>query len=263
MRPRSHPSTSPRETRASALASSAALFATVALVSACGGGSSDNAAPAPAPAPAPATVSQTVKVIDGAIRGATVCLDKNANLLCDSGEPSAVTAADGSATLTIAAADANQHRVIALVGTDAVDAEHGAVPVAFTLQAPADRPAVISPLSTMVVAQAAAANQSTADAEKSVQEALGLTASPLADFTASASSANVSAGAAARLLVLATQQQTTALASAKDSAGIALAKADVAKAIEQNLLTLLPTVATALAPRPWPRPPRRRRAPRR
>ncbi len=228
------------------VALAAALVTTSALLTACGFGSGGNENPAPAPEPVPTTVSQPVKVVDGAIRGATVCLDKNGNGLCDTGEPSATTAVDGTAALTMPSADANKYPVLALVGTDAVDADHGPVTVAYSLQAPADKPAVVSPLSTLVVAQAAASNLSTTDAEKIVQDTLGLSVSPLADFTASTSAASATAGAAARLLVVATQQQTTALATAKDAAGNTLAKADVAKAIQQNLMTLLSAIATAV-----------------
>lgn len=235
----------PRRSALHPVALAAALLTTSALLTACdGGGGSEETATTPPPLAT--TVSQAVKVIDGAIRDATVCLDKNGNGLCDFGEPSATTAADGTATLTMASADANKFPVLALVGADAVDADHGRVGVPFSLQAPADKPAVVSPLSTLVVVQAAAANQSTADAEKSVQEALGLAVSPLADFTASTAAASATAGAAARLLVVATQQQTTALATAKDAAGNTLAAADVAKAIQQNLMTLLPAVAIAV-----------------
>ena len=136
------------------VALAALLFTTSALMTACGGDGGGEEVITPAPEPVPTTVSQAVKVVDGAIRGATVCLDKNSNGLCDTGEPSATTAADGTATLTIPTADANKYPVLALVGTDAVDADHGPVTVAFSLQAPADRPAVVSPLSTLVVAQA-------------------------------------------------------------------------------------------------------------
>ena len=226
------------------MALAAALFASGAVLTACGSGGGDDVTLPPDPVPT--TVSQTIKVIDGAIRGAKVCLDKNGNGLCEADEPGGVTLADGSITFTIAVVDFNQYPVLALVGTDAVDADHGPVTVAFSLQAPADKPAVVSPLSTLVVAHAAASKQSTADAEKSVQEALGLTVSPLADFTASTAAPSATAGAAARLLVLATQQQSTALATAKDAAGNLLAKADVDKAIQQNLMTLLPAVATAV-----------------
>jgi hypothetical protein len=228
------------------VALAAVLFTTSALLTACGGGGGGSEVVTPTPEPAPTTVSQAVKVIDGAIRGATVCLDKNSNGLCDTGEPSATTAADGTATFTIPSADANKYPVLALVGTDAVDADHGPVTVAYSLQAPADRPAVVSPLSTLVVAQAAASNVSTADAEKIVRDTLGLAVSPLADFTASTSADSATAGAAARMLVVATQQQVTSLATAKDAAGNTLAKADVAKAIQQNLMTLLPAVASAV-----------------
>ena len=225
----------------------AALFAAGTLLTACGDGSEDTA-PTPAPPPAmAATVSQTVKVIDGAIRGATVCLDMNGNGLCDSGEPSAVTAADGSATLTLPAEDAHKYPVLALVGTDAVDVDHGPVPVAFSMQAPADRPAVVSPLSTLVAVQAAASGQATATAEQAVQEMLGLAVSPLADFTTNTAPGHGAAQAAARLLVLLTQQQATTTAGAKAADGSVLARADVARAIQQNLMTMLPSVAAAVA----------------
>ena len=229
------------------VALAAALLSAGTLLTACGGGS-DDTAPPPAPPPAvAANVSQTVKVIDGAIRGATVCLDMNANGLCDSGEPSAVTAADGSATLTLPAEDAHKYPVLALVGTDAVDVDHGPVPVAFSMQAPADRPAVVSPLSTMVALQAAASGVGTAAAEQAVQEVLGLAVSPLADFTTSTAPGHGAAQAAARLLVLLTQQQATTTADAKAADGSELARADVARAIQQNLMTMLPSVAAALA----------------
>ncbi len=227
------------------VALAAALFSASAVLTACGGGS-EEAAPPPPPAP-PATVSQTVKVIDGAIRGAMVCLDKNGNALCDSDEPSAVTAADGSATLTLPAGDANKYPVLAVVGTDAVDADNGPVTVAFSLQAPADKPAVVSPLSTLVALQAAAGSQTTAAAEQAVQEALGLAVSPLADFTAGAAPGNATAQSAARLLVLLTQAQATTTADARAADGTPLARADVAKAIQQNLLTMMPSLATAVA----------------
>jgi len=227
------------------VALAAALFSAGVLLTACGGGSED-AAPPPPPAP-PATVLQTVKVIDGAIRGATVCLDKNGNGLCDSDEPSAVTAADGSATLTLPAGDANKYPVLALVGTDAVDADHGPVTVAFSMQAPADRPAVVSPLSTLVAMQAAASGVSTAAAEQAVQEVMGLAVSPLADFTVGTAPGQGMAQAAARLLVLLTQQQTTATADAKAADGSPLARADVAKAVQQNMMAMLPSVAAAAA----------------
>ncbi|MGS0758199.1 hypothetical protein ACVBEH_27995, partial [Roseateles sp. GG27B] len=82
----------------------------------------------------------TISVIDGAIKGALVCLDANGNGACDAGETQGSTVADGTVTLTMAAADAGKYNVLALVGTDAVDADHGPVTTAYSLRAPADQP---------------------------------------------------------------------------------------------------------------------------
>ncbi len=111
--------------------------AAMLTVAGCGGGGgSDGGGGSPAP------ISMTavpVTVIDGAIQNATVCLDKNNNGVCDAGEPSGKTNADGQVTLQIDSTDAGKYPVIAVVGTDAVDADTGAVPVPFTLKAPADQ----------------------------------------------------------------------------------------------------------------------------
>ncbi len=61
-----------------------------------------------------------VKVIDGAIKNARVCLEKNTNGACDEGEPVARTDAGGNATLSVPEADAGKFPMLALVGTDAL-----------------------------------------------------------------------------------------------------------------------------------------------
>ena len=63
------------------LALSGAALLTLA---ACGGGG-DSAVEVLEPVPAP-TTNVPVKVIDGAIKNALVCLDKNANNACDADE---------------------------------------------------------------------------------------------------------------------------------------------------------------------------------
>ncbi len=97
---------------------SLALSATLLLALAgCGGGGGDGEAtpapapvpapsptpapaPAPTPAPAPITLTGTV-VINQAIQNAVVCMDLNANNLCDAGEPtSARTGANGAYSLS-------------------------------------------------------------------------------------------------------------------------------------------------------------------
>jgi len=221
-----------------------ALLCSTALLSACGGGNDSTTAPIDAP---PQTVSQTISVVDGPIQGALVCLDKNANGVCDIGEPQGKTAADGSVTLSMPAADAHQYAVLAVVDTDAVDADHGPVTTAFTLKAPADQPAVVSPLTTLVAAQAEAANSSSADAEKAVQDKLGISSSLFANFSGQSDSASQHAATVARLLVVTIQQQTADTAAARDGDGKPLARAEVDAAIRQSLLAVLPSVAAAAA----------------
>jgi len=220
------------------------LLGSAALLAACGGGSGSDD-PVATIDTTPKTVSQSVSVVDGPIQGALVCLDQNNNGACDAGEVQGTTGADGSVTLTVSEADANKWPVLALVGTDAVDTVNGPVTTAFSLKAPADRPAVVSPLTTLVAAQAEAAGSTSAEAEKALQDKLGIASSLFDDFSRQTDAASQHAANVARLLVVTTQQQTAATASARDSAGQPLSRADVAAAINQSLLTLLPSLVAA------------------
>lgn len=87
------------------LPTAVAVAALLALV-ACGGGGGD-ATDTPAPDPnAPVSLTGTV-VVDGAVRNAVVCLDLNANGVCDTGEPaSSSTGTDGAYSLTATAQQA-------------------------------------------------------------------------------------------------------------------------------------------------------------
>ena len=214
-----------------------AIVAAAALLTACGGGSNDPATPP--------TVAQTISVIDGAIKGALVCLDANGNGACDSGETQGSTGADGSVTLNVPAADAGKYPVLALVGTDAVDADNGPVTTAYSLRAPADKPAVVSPLTTLVLAQAEASGTGSDDAAKVLADKLGLTTSLFADFSKATDDAGKLAGTLARMLVVSTQQQLVATADAKDKDGKALSATDRTLAIHQALLSKLDELANA------------------
>lgn len=211
----------------------------------CGGGGGGSAA-------APSTSSVPVTVIDGAIQFATVCLDKNSNGACDTGEPSGKTDAAGKVTLTVDAADVGKYPVIAVVGTDAIDADTGAVPVPFTLSAPADSVGVVSPLTTLVQQTVASTGASTTDAAAAVQAATNLSVSLFQDYTqvAAPTDGSLSAATVARMVVITTQQQSTAVASALGTTaidGATITQADLDKAVQQKLLELLPALVTALS----------------
>ena len=225
----------------------AAAGVTSTLLVACGGGSSSD--PTPPVVVGPKTVNQVVSVVDGPIKGALVCLDKNANGVCDADETQGTTVADGSVTLAVPEADVGKYAVLAAVGLDAVDAVNGPVTTAFTMQSPADKPGVVSPLTTLVAAQLAAGGGTTLDAEKSLQEKLGIAVSLFADFSKAVPTDEASQHAAtvARMLVVTTQQQITDTAGAKATDGSDLSKADIGRAINNSLLAVLPTLVAQAA----------------
>ncbi|CAN5305971.1 hypothetical protein BH11PSE9_BH11PSE9_18730 [soil metagenome] len=220
-----------------------------ALLFAAGCGGDDSSTPAPV---APTTTDVSTTVIDGAIKNALVCLDKNSNGLCDTGEVQGRTDATGKVTLAVPNADVGKYPIVASVGTDATDADHGAVTTAYTMSTPADQTGVVSPLTTLVQQTIATTGATAADAAKSVQDATGITASLFQDFTKAAAPTDGSTSAAtvARMLVVTTQQQTTALASALGTAasdGTTITQANLDKAIQKKLLELLPALVTALS----------------
>lgn len=225
-----------------------ALASTALLIAGCGGGGSTSA-PAPAPAPAPSTLTSVpVTVIDGVITNATVCLDKNLNGACDSGEPSGRTDSNGNVVLQVEAADAGKYPVLAVVGTDAVDADHGPVTQPFVMKAPADKTAVVSPLTTLVQAVVASTGATSAAAETTVKAQLGINVSLFDDFTKDTSTDSTTAGSIARMVVVATQEQSAALASAVGTAaidGTVITQAAIDKAIEQKMLQSLSSLAAA------------------
>lgn len=162
----------------------AVAAASVLALQACGS-DDDGASGAPA---VPATVAVAGVVADGPLSGATACYDLNDNAACDSGEPSAVSDADGKFGFEILADDAGKHGMVVNVPATAIDKDTGAaVGTAFTLKSPPTGTAgaqsvFVSPLTTLVVDVAASQGLSTQDAESAVKAQLGMNNSPLANF---------------------------------------------------------------------------------
>ena len=228
-----------------------AFFGALALlISGCGGGGgSDAGAPSATPA---ATTNVSTTVVDGAIKNALVCLDKNGNGQCDSGEAQGRTDAAGNVTLAVPNGDVGKYPIVALVGTDAVDADNGPVGIAYALSAPADQTGVVSPLTTLVQQTVATTGSSTTEAAKAVQQATGLTASMFQDFTKAAAPTDgtVNAATVARMLVVAAQRQAAVIAGTVGTRaidGTTIAQPDLDKAIQKKLLELLPALVTALS----------------
>jgi hypothetical protein len=237
-------------TRHAGLATAMATASAIALaIAGCGGGGGSGGGGTSGD---PTTIGVPVTVIDGAIENATVCLDKNNNGVCDTGEPTGRTNAAGKVTLQVDAADSGRFPIVAVVGTDARDADTGAVPVAFTMKAPADKPAVVSPLTTLVQSAMDSSGKSSTEAEAVVRSQAGLNVSLFNDYTAAADADNVFAGTVARLVVLTVQKHSTRLSASVGAValdGSTITRAHVNRAIQnavsQNLSTLAAKAADA------------------
>lgn len=229
-----------------------ALFTALAAaaLAACGGGGGGTTESASTTPETPATtLAQTVRVIDGPISNALVCLDINRNGRCESSEPQARTDSSGNATLTVAVADAGRYPVVAIVGTDAVDADHGPVTVPFTLKAPADQPAVISPLTTLVDSVMQSTGVKSSEAAAAVQAQIGTQVSLFQDFTKGTGTDAKSLGALARMVVVTQQQQAEAVKSAvgtKAIDGSTITQADVDALVLARLQQMLPSIVQVL-----------------
>lgn len=95
-------------------------------------------------------------VADGYLQGATVCLDRNSNLRCDSNEPQTWTNALGAYKLEgLSADDARLYRVLVDVRNGVLDSDNPGIPVEmpYFLTAPVGKHAFISPFSTLITAE--------------------------------------------------------------------------------------------------------------
>jgi len=156
----------------------------LSLLTACGGGGSVSK-----------TITFAGQVIDGYIEGAIVCLDLNANLSCDSGEPTAVSKSDGTYSLDVSQVDTEKLKtahLLTVVPATAKDADDAGKTIAeagksgFSLLAPAAAyvksdgssvvGAVISPLTTLVSHEMITSNNTLDTSEKYVRERLSLAA---------------------------------------------------------------------------------------
>lgn len=198
------------------LFSRALAAATAVALSACGGGGSAINAALP-------MTSVTTTVMDGLIQNALVCVDSNNNDSCDSGEIQGRTDVKGQVTLSVPTEDLGSAQLLAVIGTDAVDADTGPVTTAYTMKNPAGQHAVISPLTNIVRTKmsqdkALGTNTSVAQAQAYVQAQTGLEVSVMDDFITKRASDEQfnTAGRVARLLVESKQASKKAADSTAD-----------------------------------------------
>lgn len=147
----------------------AACMGVLLMLTACGGGGGSSPG------------SQlSGSVIDGYIEGAKVCLDINSNGACDASEPFATTKANGGYTLDTTGITVAGLSVIAEIPDTAKDSDDAGQTLAaagksaYTMATPADKPAVITPLTTLIVGKVKTDNITVAQATTKVLEQLGL-----------------------------------------------------------------------------------------
>ena len=145
-------------------------LATAALISACGGSSSSSTSP----------TTLSGQVIDGYIKGATVCLDLNGNNACDSGEPSTTSGDKGAYSLSVPAGTniSGLHVIASVPATGATDTDDSgtATPVitGYTMLSPASMAIVVSPLTTVISHEMKNNGRSVAEARVAARTELGL-----------------------------------------------------------------------------------------
>lgn len=139
------------------------------MLTACGGGGSSTS-----------SNQLSGAVIDGYIEGAKVCLDVNSNGACESGEPTTTTNASGNYMLDTTGVSTNGLTIIAEIPNTAKDSDDAGQTLsaagksAYTMATPADKPLVITPLTTLIVGKVKTDNMTVAQATTKVLEQLGL-----------------------------------------------------------------------------------------
>ncbi|WP_087018528.1 hypothetical protein [Thaumasiovibrio subtropicus] len=144
----------------------------LAVLSGCNGGSSETSSPVSGK-----KESLSGKVADGYLQGATVCLDINNNMLCDAEEPQGHSDENGQYSIEIENLDqANRHPIIAIVDRSVIDDDTKETVVnPYTLVAPPGRHAFVSPMTTLLAANAKDYSQESIEAaEVLLREKMGL-----------------------------------------------------------------------------------------
>ncbi len=149
------------------------------LLTACGGGGGGSDSSSSGSSSSPAN-QLSGAVIDGYIEGAKVCLDVNNNGACDPTEPSATTNTRGGYTLDTTGIGTSGLTVIAEIPDTAKDSDDAGQTLAaagksaYTMATPADKPSVITPLTTLIVGKVKTDSITTAQATAKVLVQLGL-----------------------------------------------------------------------------------------
>jgi len=191
----------------------------------------------------------TGKVMDGYIKGAVVCLDVNANGVCNSDEPQAETTTGGVYTLDVPTdAELGGTNLLVEVPVGAIDEDTPDTPIAtaYKMRGVASAEAVVSPLTTVL-----AAHLDNGETEADALTAMGLTGVDLkADYVATG---NTKVHNVAKLLARNFQAAGTQSAAqirarvATIKASLQTAHATTTAMSEESLLALVPGSSSGVA----------------
>ena len=171
-----------------------ASLGSLTLLAACGGGGGSSSG-ASFPSTSTSTSQLSGKAIDGYLSGATVCFDNGAGA-CDTSLPSTTTDASGNYTLKVTGSVTGK-KIDVIVTPSTTDLSNPTTPFTstFTLSAVVSGSSQnVTPLTTMVVSQLNAGL--TADqAKQAVQNLVGSSVDPNADYVSSGDSGTASVAA--------------------------------------------------------------------
>lgn len=130
-------------------------------------------------------------VLDGYLYKANVCLDKNNNAVCDSGDGTTVqTDKSGQYTLPFEGNVENYKLLVEAIANVTVDMDNPnqAVTQGFTLETPSSQPSIISPMTSMVASLATSSGATFDEAAESLASELSVSADVLkSDYAADTS----------------------------------------------------------------------------
>lgn len=163
-----------------------------ASLTACGGGGGGSGGGSSSGSTSTSTSQLSGKAIDGYLSGATVCFD-NGQGACDTSQPSTTTDANGNYTLKVSGSVTGKQLDV-LVTSNTTDGGNKFTST-FTMSAiVAGSSQNVTPLTTMVVSQMKA-GKSQADATTAVQNLVGSSVDPNADYVANSDTGTASTAA--------------------------------------------------------------------
>lgn len=163
-----------------------------ASLTACGGGGGGSGGGSSSGSTTTSTSQLSGKAIDGYLSGATVCFD-NGQGACDTSQPSTTTDANGNYTLKVSGSVTGKQ--LDVLVTSATTDGGNKFTSTFTMSAiVAGSSQNVTPLTTMVVSQMKA-GKSQADATTAVQNLVGSSVDPNADYVANSDTGTASTAA--------------------------------------------------------------------